>query len=310
MQLLELGTNRVLIDLTDSPKLYDFVPRSFDAGSQSYRRGDRRLVTNDSKTQKAELRFEFQRLTQAEVDTLEAIYRSREPFICVPDPIDEPEKAYTVRWVSSFDRRDTVVTDWTQGRSMQAVFRTVDDPNIFTPAVRIEIEGVDVTDRRIPGDGLTVGKSLDYPELLTFRSAGVSFTLDNEDGAFDYNTPNNFFVRQGLPAHGRGAKVLVELGRSKSELMPAFAGEISEVVTTLGSTKARIKTRDLSVRSRQKVIENFGTELTRPITDYEGVAIDYMPDNPVFYFPIWGLPISPNSVSLIVNRSDGAPTLI
>ena len=83
---------------------------------------------------------------------------------------------------------------------MQAVFRTVDDPNIFTPAVRIEIEGVDVTDRRIPGDGLTVGKSLDYPELLTFRSAGVSFTLDNEDGAFDYNTPNNFFVSTRAPS--------------------------------------------------------------------------------------------------------------
>ena len=87
--------------------------------------------------------------------------------------------------------------------------------------------------------------------------------------------------------------------------MPAFAGEISEVVTSLGSTKARIKTRDLSVRSRQKVIENFGTALTRPITDYEGAAIDYTPENPAFYFPIWGLPISPNSVSLVVHRSDG-----
>lgn len=305
MQLLELGTNRVLIDLTDSPKLYDFIPLFFGERSQSYRRGDVRLVTNDSKKHKAELRFEFQRLTPAEVDTLEAIYRSREPFICIPDPIDEPEKKYAVRWVSSFDRSDTVVTDWTQGRSLQAVFRTVDDPNIHTPAVRIEIEGVDVTDRRIPRDGLTVGKSLDYPELLTYRSSGVSFNLDNEDGAFDYSNPDNFFVSNGLPAHGRGAKVLVELGLSKNELMPVFAGEISEVVTSLGSTKARIKTRDLSVRSRQKVIENFGTELTRPITDYEGVAIDYTSDNPVFYFPIWGLPISPNSVSLIVNGSDG-----
>ena len=49
-----------------------------DQGRQSYRRGDRKLVTNDSKTYKAELTFEFQRLTQAEVDALEAIYRGRE----------------------------------------------------------------------------------------------------------------------------------------------------------------------------------------------------------------------------------------
>ena len=119
MQLLELGTNRVLIDLTDSPKLYDFAPRFSDTGRQSYRRGDTRLVTNDSKRDKAELRFEFQRLTQAEVDTLESIYRSRKPFICVPDPIDEPEKSYTLyNGYRRFDRSDTVITDWSQGTEL------------------------------------------------------------------------------------------------------------------------------------------------------------------------------------------------
>ena len=125
MQILELSTNRVLADYTDSPKLYDLTPRFIDAGSQSYRRGDRKLVSNDSNTFKAELTFAFQRLTQAEVDALESIYRSREPFICIPDPIDEPEKVYIVRWVSPFDRHDTVVTDWSQGRNLQAVFRSV-----------------------------------------------------------------------------------------------------------------------------------------------------------------------------------------
>ena len=125
MQLLELGTNTVLADFTDSSKLYDFSPRFMDQGRQSYRRGDRKLVSNDSKTYKAELTFEFQRLTQAEVDTLEGIYRGREPFICIPDPIDEPEKVYIVRWVSGFDWQDTVVTDWSQGKSLQAIFRSV-----------------------------------------------------------------------------------------------------------------------------------------------------------------------------------------
>ena len=117
MQLLEIGMNTVIIDFTDSPKLDDFTPRFIDAGRQTYRRGDRKLVTNDSKTYKAELTFAFQRLTQAEVDTLEAIYRSREPFICIPDAIDEPEKVYVVRWVSGFDIQDTIKTDWSQGKS-------------------------------------------------------------------------------------------------------------------------------------------------------------------------------------------------
>ena len=124
MRMLEIGTNRMLIDFTDSPKLYDFTPRFVDAGSQTYRREDRKLVANDSKTYKAELTFEFRRVTQAEVDALEAIYRSREPFICIPD-IDEPEKVYIVRWASGFDWQDTVVTDWSQGRDLQAVFREV-----------------------------------------------------------------------------------------------------------------------------------------------------------------------------------------
>ena len=125
MQILELSTNAVLADYTDSPKLYDSTPRFIDAGSQSYRRADRKLVSNDSKTYKAELTYAFQRLTQAEVDALEAIYRSREPFICIPDPIDEPEKAYIVRWTSAFDWQDTLKTDWSQGKSLQAVFREI-----------------------------------------------------------------------------------------------------------------------------------------------------------------------------------------
>ena len=125
MQILELSTNAVLADYTDSPKLYDLTPRFIDAGSQSYRRADRKLVSNDSNTFKAEITYAFQRLTQAEVDVLEAIYRGREPFICIPDPIDEPEKAYIVRWTSAFDWQDTLQTDWSQGKSLQAIFREI-----------------------------------------------------------------------------------------------------------------------------------------------------------------------------------------
>ena len=310
MQLLELGTNRVLIDLTDSPKLYDFAPRSFDAGRQSYRRGDKRLVTNDSKRDRAELRFEFQRLTQAEVDTLEALYRSREHFICVPDPIDEPEKAYTVQWVSSFERSDTVVTDWTQGRSLQAVFRTVDDPSIYTPAIRIEIEGVDVTDRLTRDsqgrwEPITIGQSLDHPKQSVFRNSLISFNLDNEDGAFDYSSPNNFFALHNKPVHGRGAQVLIRLGLSKSEMIPAFAGQINEVQTSLGNTKARITIGGLSQKLNQNSVENFGEEITRRITDFDGANADYKDYNPVFYFPIGLRGIVRGSVRVTVHEEGG-----
>ena len=189
----------------------------------------------------------------------------------------------------------------------KTAYITVGDPkaNIYTPAYQIEIQGVDVTSRWIKRDGMTVGKSLDYPELLNFRSSGVQFNLDNADGAFDYSNPNNFFVSNSLPAHGRGAQVLVKLGRSHSELAPVFAGEISAVVTSLRNTKARINARDLSVVLRRSDVQNFGQPITRPITDYEGANADYDDLNPVFYFPIWGLPISRGSVTLTVHHSDG-----
>ena len=97
----------------------------------------------------------------------------------------------------------------------------------------------------------------------------------------------------------------MSLGRSQSELAPVFAGEISAVVTSLRNTKARINARDLSVVLRRSDVQNFGQLITRPITDYEGANADYDDLNPVFYFPIWGLPISRGSVTLTVHHSDG-----
>ena len=180
----------------------------------------------------------------------------------------------------------------------------------YTPALAIEIEGVDVTDRvtrdrQGKWEPITVGQSLDYPESRTFRSSGLSFNLDNEDGDFDYSKPNNFFVRHSRPAHGRGAQVLVRLGRSRSELTPAFAGQISEVQTSLQNTKARIKVHDISVKLRQNVVENFGQEITRRITDFDGVSVNYDDLDPIFYFPAWGLPIARNSVSVVVHEAGG-----
>ena len=187
-----------------------------------------------------------------------------------------------------------VATDVDGATESDTAYVTVGDPaaHIYTPAVRIEIEGVDVTDRRIPRDGMTVGKSIAPREQLIFLSNGLQFNLDNADGMFDYSDPNNFFVANSRPAHGRGAQVLVEVGLSSSELIPVFAGQISEVQTSLVNTKARIKVRDISVNLRQNVIKNFGEEITRRITDFDGVNDDYDDLDPIFYFPAWGLPIA------------------
>ena len=191
--------------------------------------------------------------------------------------------------------------------STKTAYITVGDPkaNIYTPAVRIEIEGVDVTNRWIRRDGMIVGKQLDYPNTSRFRSSEIRFNVDNEDGIFDYSNPSNFFLANGLPAHGRGAKVLVRLGLSASELTPVFGGIISELVTSLGDTKAQITLHDLSQKLSRTDVKSFGEEITRRITDFDGVNGDYDDLDPIFYFPWWGLPIARNSVSLVVHPEDG-----
>ena len=306
MRILELGTNRVIVDFTGSDKVYNSVPRFVDETGQSYERDDGEVVANDAGGYKLELTCEFQELDASDVAALEDLYQSRTHFVVIPDPDGSPTLTYVMRWQSDWERQDTVATNWTRGRSVTVVFREVgSDAVVYTPVVRIEIEGVDLTGRRVSRSGLTVGKSLDYPELLTFRSSGTQFTLDNADGVFDYSSPDNFFVARGKPAHGRGAKVLIKMGLSDSEMAPVFAGQVSGVQTALGHTRALIKVRDISLKLRQNRIETFGEEITRRITDFDGANADYDDLDPVFYFPAWGLPIARGSVSLVVNGDGG-----
>ena len=180
----------------------------------------------------------------------------------------------------------------------------------YTPSIRIDIAGVDVTSRltrTVQGrwDPITIGTSLDYPELLTFRSNLIQFNLDNADGDFDYSTPNNFFVRNGFPAHGRGASVLIELGLSATERVPVFAGQVSGVRTSLQHTRAEIRTIDLSTKLRRNRIEAFGEEITRKITDFDGASADYDNLDPIFYFPIGLRAVLRGSVSLTVHENGG-----
>ena len=197
-----------------------------------------------------------------------------------------------------------VATDADGETESDTAYVTVGDPtaNIYTPAVRIEMEGQDITSRWIRDDGISVGKSLAYPQLSTFLTSGLEFNVDNEDGSFDYNTPNNFFLQNGRPAHGRGAKVLVRIGLSKNALTPVFAGQVYTVETSLINTKARIKVADLSTKLRQNTVDDFGQLITRRITDFEGANAGYDEFDRIFFFPTWGLPIAPGSVSVTVHE--------
>lgn len=126
MKILEIGTNKVLADFTEDPdKILNFRPRLMDAGKQRYRQDDQKFAAKDSRPYKVELTFEFQQLTQDQEAALEAIWRSRGSFICLPDAIDEPKKAYIMRWTSPFDFQDTVPTDWSQGKSGRAIFKEI-----------------------------------------------------------------------------------------------------------------------------------------------------------------------------------------
>ena len=178
------------------------------------------------------------------------------------------------------------------------------------PVAYVEIQGEDITDRWVKERGLSVGKRLDYPKLSVFKNSAVSFTLNNSDGDFDYNTPNNFFERQSLPAHGRGARVLVSLGLTKNTQMPVFAGQISEVITSLRDTNAQVKVVDLSFKARQNIVEDFGQSVTRIITDLDKVTDDYTETDPILNFPRWGLPISPGSVEAVTIDEDDNETAV
>lgn len=164
----------------------------------------------------------------------------------------------------------------------------------------IEVAGVDVTSRRIPRDGFVVESSLGYPQLVDSRTSAIAFNLDNSDGDFDYSEPENFFVRAGKQSHGRGASVLIRIND-----IVVFAGVVSDVVTRLGDTKALIKARDLNIRLIDAEVLDFGQELTRRITDFDGATADYDEFDPVFYFPQWGRPVARDSVSITLHAADG-----
>ena len=75
--------------------------------------------------------------------------------------------------------------------------------------------------------------------------------------------------------------------------------------TSLGNTKARITIGDLSAKLSHNVVEGFGEELTRRITDFDGANADYDDLDPIFYFPVGLRGIVRGSVRVTVHEEGG-----
>ena len=84
MKVLELGTHTVLIDFTDSAKLADAILEFVDSRGVRYRRDDEALVSSRGVKFKAVFTFRLDRLTDAEKDISEKVYRDREKFHLYP----------------------------------------------------------------------------------------------------------------------------------------------------------------------------------------------------------------------------------
>ena len=203
-------------------------------------------------------------------------------------------------------------------KSVTLTFRiVVTDPSITsTPRVyeshsvrvNVVIDGQDMTEYLPARTPLSIGRGRDFPNLGVFNSGGVNIPLQNASGMFDPGNPSNFFVSRSLPANGRGAKVLLRITRDGAEVFN-IAGEIAVINQSLASSLVSLVVRDLSLRLRRTSVEDFGQTIVRRITDYEGANTDYDELNPVFYFPDWGLPMSPGSAAVTVHEGSTDVTL-
>lgn len=113
-------TDAVILDFTDSIHIADIITTYFDPKAGQYRRGNKALVSNAGTGYKARFTVEFQRLTPAQVSTLETLKRAREAFL-----IDLDGTRYTVIWTGNPTRSDSVETNWSLGESITAIFLTI-----------------------------------------------------------------------------------------------------------------------------------------------------------------------------------------
>ena len=171
--------------------------------------------------------------------------------------------------------------------------------NEISPDLKIFVEDIDVTSKFVIDHGTQIEWISDYPNLTSFTASSLTFYLNSITDEFDISNPNNFFVAEGLPAHGRKAKVIVQFGLSAADLLVIFAGLIEEIETQLTDTKTKILVLDLSSQYRRDSITNFGIAQTSvEISDFRDANADYSKSNPIFRFPESRFPISRNSVSI------------
>ena len=277
----------VRVDL--SSNVAGFGAEELQLGQNSYRRYDGVLVTSDGLRTVPRVELSLAQLTTAQTDGLTALMGEADFYLLAG--LDDRYRVSIATDALRFTGRRGA-------HSLSLSLAGAVDLNNFTLA--IEMEGQDISHLWIPEDGITVRRSIDTPQLNTVTTDTLTFSLDNEDFDFELNQPNNFFLRQGLNRHGRGAQVLIEINDT-----PVFAGFVWRVQSDLQSSRVQVQVVDMFAYMAQAEIQDLGEPLDLEITFFPGALDLYTTEDPVFPFPLFALPIVTGSVSATMSE-DGA----
>ena len=277
----------VRVDL--SSNVAGFSAEELQLGQNSYRRYDGVLVTSDGLRTVPRVELSLAKLTTKQTAGLTALLGEAD-FYLLAGLVDRYRVSIATDALRFTGRRGT--------HSLALSLTGAVDLNTFTLA--IEVEGQDISHLWIPEDGITVRRSIDTPQLNTVTTDTLTFALDNENFDFELNQPNNFFLRQSLNRHGRGATVLIEINDT-----PVFAGFVWRVQSDLQSSRVRVQVVDMFAYAAQTEIKDLGTPLDLEITQFPGAQDLYIEEDPVFPFPLFALPIVPGSVTATMSE-DGA----
>ena len=167
--------------------------------------------------------------------------------------------------------------------------------DFLTPIIKVEIEGIDVTDRIVFEEGLSIEWTLDFPSLTSFTVSSIRFALKNDNGEFDPGNADeetNFFLINDLPQHGHNLQVNIQMGFRYGEddedtedvdesehLIKVFTGIIDEISASLNDTKSQVLVLDAGSPYRNNEVTDFGNVMYVSLNEGEenedGLYVSY-----------------------------------
>ena len=134
-----------------------------------------------------------------------------------------------------------------------------DNPIIY----KVYIHDIDITEYISSID--SIRNKSDYPEISKFRVDDASLTILDDEGYFNANNDDNFFIENDLNSDGFGASLKIEAGfdETLSTLFDGCILQLSQISNAISTIRAVDKSHDL-FRSR---ITDFGIERTFKLVD-------------------------------------------